>query len=181
MLRKGYRKRESIKWSFLRHPLLAPDKHQLGDFLSRRLHEFVWFFFFLFFNSFMLLASLTSCGNKFHNVIMCCVKMYFLLSTLDLAPEFLSPRSFILILWGRNNARSIPDLSDLFKPLCLHLSQDFVLPNWRLFIFLAFPHMVSTPLLPLSLTTLFHVSSHFIIAFFWDKITEVRLAHSWRH
>lgn len=55
-------------------------------------------FFFPFFNSFILLASLTSCGNKFHNVIMCCVKMYFLLSALDLAPEFLSPRSFILIL-----------------------------------------------------------------------------------
>lgn len=51
-----------------------------------------WFFSHLF----ILLASVTSCGNKFHNVIMCCVKKYFLLSASDLAPEHFSPCSCVV-------------------------------------------------------------------------------------
>lgn len=51
---------------------------------------------FFFPHSFILLASMTSCGNNFHSVIMCCVKKYFLLSAPDLAPEHFSPCSCVV-------------------------------------------------------------------------------------
>lgn len=49
-----------------------------------------------FSHSFILLASMTSCGNEFHKVNMCYVKKYFLLSASDLAPEHFTPCSCVV-------------------------------------------------------------------------------------
>lgn len=128
---------------------------------------------------------MTSCDSKFHNVIMCCVKKYFLLSALDMAPEHFSPCSFALMLWGIGE-KTFQVCTRPLWPLQTSLSSlapRFCSSRLESLHFSSLSSSCSVGFYPTTstvFTTLLQVSSHFIITFFWTEITEVGLGHSWR-